>query len=375
MNILIVKLSALGDVVQAIPTFEALRQQYPTDHISWLAEEENADLLLHYPRLDEVLVCQRRLWERQLRSPASWPTAIRNLFRFCSCLRQRRYDIIIDLQGLLKSAIWVALAKGTRKIGFDGTREGSWIVLNERLSAYDADRHALERYLDIARYLGARVNSVRIQDPWTTDEEHRFENRLNQVLRDGTVPLVACHPMGRWLTKLWPEGHFACLARELVKKLGVTIIFTGGSGDRDTVSRLIHLAGTNRLLNWAGTTNLRELAYLYKQAAVVVSTDSGPMHLAAALGTPVVALFGPTAPWRTGPYGDGHRVLRAGLDCSPCFQRTCDTMECMEKITVDKVFQAVTDQLQKWREGHAKRTDIEQRKTNYYSKAQDNSKY
>ncbi len=347
MNILIVKLSALGDVVQTIPAFEALRSHYPAAHISWLVEEGVAELLEYYPGLDEVYVCQRKSWLEKLRQPELWPVVSLEIIKFSRRLRSRYYDLIIDFQGLLKSAIWVGLARGGRKIGFDGTREGSWRFLNERLPPYDPDMHALNRYLDVARYLGAEVEEVLIHDPWTPAEEHQFNNRLSQVTRNGESPLVLCHPMSRWQTKLWPEVKFARLAAEMVERLQATVVFTGSAEDREGIAAALHEAGGSGIYNWAGTTNLRELAYLCKRAAVVISTDSGPMHLAAVLGTPVVALFGPTAPWRTGPYGHRHRVLRMERDCSPCFQRNCETVECMTAIEVDDVFRAVVEQLDK----------------------------
>ena len=345
MNILIVKLSALGDVVQTIPAFEALRSHYPAAHISWLVEEGAAELLEYYPGLDEAYVCHREFWLKKLRKPLFWPAVALDIIQFTRRLRSRYYDVIIDFQGLLKSAIWVGLARGARKIGFDGTREGSWRFLNERLPPYDPDRHALDRYLDVARYLGAEVEEVLVRDLWTPAEEHQFKNRINQVTRNGATPLVVCHPMSRWQTKLWPEAKFARLATEMVERLQATVVFTGSTEDRDEITAVLHQAGGSGIYNWAGTTNLRELAYLCKKAIVVISTDSGPMHLAAVLGTPVVALFGPTAPWRTGPYGNKHRVLSMARDCSPCFQRSCETVECMRAIEVDDVFRAVVEQL------------------------------
>jgi heptosyltransferase-1 len=345
MNILIVKLSALGDVVQTIPAFEALRNHYPAAHISWLVEEGAAELLEYYPGLDEVYVCHRKSWLKRLKKPLLWPAVALDIIRFSRQLRSRYYDVIIDFQGLLKSGIWVGLARGGRKIGFDGTREGSWRFLNERLPPYDPDRHALDRYLDVARYLGAEVGNILAHDPWTPAEEHQFKNRLSELTRNGESPLVLCHPMSRWQTKIWPESNFARLAVEIVEKLHATVVFTGSAEDRDAIAAVMRQVGHSGVHNWAGTTNLRELAYLCKRATVVISTDSGPMHLAAVLGTPVVALFGPTAPWRTGPYGNVHRVLRTECDCSPCFQRSCETVDCMTAIEVDDVFRAVVEQL------------------------------
>jgi lipopolysaccharide heptosyltransferase I len=340
-------LSALGDVVQTIPAFEALRNHYPTAHISWLVEEGAADLLEYYPGLDEVYVCHRKSWLKRFKRPLLWPAVAFDIIRFSRQLRSRYYDVIIDFQGLLKSAIWVGLARGGRKIGFDGTREGSWRFLNERLPPYDPDRHALDRYLDVARYLGAEVSDVLVRDPWTPAEAHQFSNRLGRLTDKGESPLVVCHPMSRWQTKLWPRAKFARLAAEMVERLQATVVFAGSAENRDEIAAVLNEAGGSGIYNWAGTTNLRELAYLCKRASVVISTDSGPMHLAAVLGTPVVALFGPTAPWRTGPYGNNHRVLRMELDCSPCFQRNCDTVECMTAIEVDDVFRAVVEQLEK----------------------------
>jgi len=347
MNILIVKLSALGDVVQTIPAFEALRSHYPAAHISWLVEEGAAELLEYYPGLDEAYVCHRKFWLKKLRKPLFWPAVALDIIQFTRRLRSRYYDVIIDFQGLLKSAIWVGLARGARKVGFAGTREGSWRLLNERMPPYDPDKHALDRYLDVARYLGAEVEEILVHDPWTPAEEHQFNDRLSQVTRNGETPLILCHPMSRWQTKLWPKAKFARLAAEMVVGLQATVIFTGSAEDRDEIAAVMREAGGVGLYNWAGTTNLRELAYLCKKADVVISTDSGPMHLAAVLGTPVVALFGPTAPWRTGPYGHMHRVLRMERDCSPCFQRNCETVECMTAIEVDDVFRAVVEQLDK----------------------------
>ena len=276
-----------------------------------------------------------------------WPAVCLDIIEFSKRLRNRYYDLIIDFQGLLKSAVWVGLARGSRKVGFDGSREGSWRFLNERLPPYDPNRHALKRYLDLARYLGAETGKVLIRDPWTPAEEDQFKDRLDRVTRKGGSGLVVCHPMSRWQTKLWPESNFARLAVEIVEKLHATVVFTGSVEDRDKIAAILAQVGFGGLQNWAGTTNLRELAYLCKRADVVISTDSGPMHLAAVLGTPVVALFGPTAPWRTGPYGKIHRVIRANSDCSPCFQKTCDKVDCMSAIEVDEVFRAVAEKLDK----------------------------
>jgi ADP-heptose:LPS heptosyltransferase len=152
---------------------------------------------------------------------------------------------------------------------------------------------------------------------------------------------VLINPMARWETKLWQEERFAELADRLVRERNAVVIFTGSTADRSVTER-VRGRMQEQALDWTGETSLRELAALARLADAVITTDTGPMHLAAAAGGRVVALFGPTAPWRTGPYGPGQVVVRKGLECSPCFGRTCDIgRRCMTGITVEDVMKAL----------------------------------
>jgi 3-deoxy-D-manno-octulosonic-acid transferase/heptosyltransferase-1 len=153
---------------------------------------------------------------------------------------------------------------------------------------------------------------------------------------------IAVSPVAFWETKLWEEGKFAELCDRMATELGVAIVLTGGeAGPLDR----IRVRMKSPAVNLGGRTSLRELACLYGRASLLVTTDSGPMHLAAAVGTPVVALFGPTDPARTGPYGPGHRVIRRELTCSPCLKKQCETRRCMREIGVEEVFEAVREML------------------------------
>jgi heptosyltransferase-1 len=153
-------------------------------------------------------------------------------------------------------------------------------------------------------------------------------------------PQAVLHPGARWSTKLWPTDHWARLAEWLVRDKGFQVVITGSPGDRDLTAEIVAQAGVP-LINLAGRTSLVELAALLQQARLAVTTDTGPMHLAAALGTPVVALFGPTAPWRTGPFGEGHEVVRLALPCSPCFRRQCPEPRCLTELSVAGAQEAV----------------------------------
>jgi len=304
-----------------------------------VVEEAAAGILEGHPLIDRLLVSRRKAWLRELRNPLTAIKGIRDISRFIRELRSIRYDIAIDFQGLLKSGMLIGLARAARKIGFDRTRELSYLFLNERLPAYDIEKHALERYLDVARYLGAREPPPACSLP-IEREVSAIRNKIKGISSQGS-PLIAVNPVARWKTKLWPERKFADLADRLVKEKNAAVIFTGSPEDKAVNDRIISMMSESAM-NWAGETTLKELAALASLTDLFITTDTGPMHLAAAAGAKVLALFGPTAPWRTGPYGPSHVVVRTGISCSPCFQRKCEIgVRCMEEITVDEVMEKI----------------------------------
>jgi heptosyltransferase I len=214
--------------------------------------------------------------------------------------------------------------------------------LNEKIPE-DMTRHAVERYLDFPRHLGC--DTARPEFPIALQESHfkRVQALLAENNVDTAKGFVAISPIAYWETKLWDEAKFAALCDLIVTELNLPVVFTGEHPE-GPIARIRSLMQAPSA-SVAGATSLRELAALYRMASILLTTDSGPMHLAAAVGTPVMALFGPTSPERTGPYGHGHIVIRHGLPCSPCFRKTCDTLECMKTISVDEVFRAVRERL------------------------------
>ncbi|HET7909076.1 MAG TPA: lipopolysaccharide heptosyltransferase I [Nitrospira sp.] len=350
MNILIVKTSAIGDVIHTLPSLWSLRAHYPEARITWLVEEAAADLIIGHPAVDRVLVARRKSWLSDFRS-GHVLRALSCFLRFLRELRDTRYDLVIDFQGLLKSAMWVQLSRGTRKVGFGRGMEHaehSYLVLTERVPAVDMNQHAIERSLLLLKGIGVPAADLRYGIPISTDHDREATALLGACGVREQDRMIAINPMARWPTKLWEARSFAALADRLEGE-GICVVFTGGTGDvraLDEIGRL--MARRHRRLD--GRTNLKQLAAVYRRAQVVVTTDSGPMHLAAAVGTPVVALFGPTAPWRTGPYGPNHIVLRAGVSCSPCFKKHCLTRDyeeraCMKRLSIDHVAQAVMEKL------------------------------
>lgn len=352
MDILIVKLSAIGDVVHTLPSLAALRKLYPQAHITWVIEEAAADLIKDHPHLDRVLISYRKRWLKDIKNQPV--KTVKEIMRFIKTLRDRRYDLVIDFHGLLKSSLIVFLAAARRKLGYDSMQELSGLFLTEKIPE-DMAKHAVDRYLDLVRYLG-RQNTIG-QDGASTptrvvEEEHgeveflipsgeKEEGRVEQLLKAYNLTsgrFVVVNPAALWDTKRWEDEGFARLGEQVIREYGLPVVFTGaGEKEIEGIQALMSVPS----LNLAGKTTLRELACLYRHAALLLTTDTGPMHIAAASGTPVVALFGPTDPRRTGPYGRGHKVLRREMQCSPCFRKECPTRECMRGLQVEEVLQAV----------------------------------
>lgn len=374
-EILIVKLSAIGDVVHTLPSLAVLHQRLPGADITWLVEEEAGALIAHHPYLAKVIVFKRKRWLRNLRQVSRWYATARDVLSFIRELRSTRYDLVIDFQGLLKSGVLVLLSRGRRKAGYDKTREQSYRFLHERIPLPSGQYHAVERNINLVKALlepsiaaahGSAPSWKAPRHPLphekTTVMEQPLSWRLGvhdgyaiaigeaekrnvaSFLRDQQLSfdtlLVIVHTPARWETKLWDPRKAAELSDRLIERYGVHIIFTGASADSPAIEKIVALM-EHRAVNACGKTTLKELAYLLKHAKLMITTDSGPMHIAAAMGTPVVALFGPTASWRTGPCTDRARIVRANTPCSPCFKRRCDSKTCMHEISVAQVLAAV----------------------------------
>jgi len=346
VNILIVKLSALGDVVHTMPALNALRRHFPQAHISWLIEAMARDLVEGHPALDRLIVWRRREFEAAFRT-GRWRTAWGIFNEARRQVRDRTFDLVIDFQGLLKSGLWVGLARGRRKVGFGRgmeRSEGGHLFLTERVPAISMEVHALERSLRLLEAAGVPVGPIDYRLPITDTARQQATAFL---AGNGIGPAdrwIAIHPMTRWQTKLWFNDRFAAVADALTYP-GLKVVFTGAPGDAPALDA-IAASMKSRMIRTNGVGGLKVLAALLERASALVSTDTGPMHIAAAVGTPVVALFGPTAPNRTGPHGDRHIVLRSGVPCSPCFSKRCiarevEAMACMKRITTDAVVAAV----------------------------------
>ena len=343
LKILIIKLSAIGDVVHMLPVLESIHRCYPDASIDWVVERTAANLIEPHPLLRRVIVSDRKRWQKTLFSLTTFLKTAKEIISFVRTIRSEKYDIILDMQGLMKSGVITGLARGGRKLGLGESREGASFFLTEKPAPVNFNDHAIDRYMSIFKLLKSSPASYEGKIP-VTEKDQNHILKMFADLNLGSRPIVGIHPMAKWHSKLWYPERFVIIADRLISEFNCDVIFTGDKEDQPYIDEIINKM-TCQATNIAGLTSLRELAFLYTKINMLVTTDTGSMHIAAAMKCSVIALFGPTAPWRTGPYGEGHISLRSEIGCSPCYKRNCNKMHCMEDITTEKVINAVASKL------------------------------
>jgi heptosyltransferase-1 len=341
-RILIVRLGAIGDVVNALVVAAALERHDPSVEIGWAVHERALPLVEGHPCIDRV-----HLWRRG--------SGLAGFRRAARDVRRQRYELAIDLQRIAKSAALARLSGAPRVLGFDRARakEASWLLTREHVAPSDPAAHMVEQYLGFARHLGVPDPQPEFRFPHDPQAERWAEEQLERL---GAPPVLvnlgASKPANRWA----PE-RFGELVRLALRELEHPLCLTGGPDDRPAAE--LALRGLERephLVDLTGRTGLLELAALARRSAAMVACDTGPMHLAAAAGLRIVALFGAADPRRTGPWGPGHRIVRVPPPCSPCNHATCPLPrhECMDAITAPLVLDALCEVLaEREREGPA----------------------
>ena len=321
-RVLVVKLSSLGDLFHSLPAVHNLKVGLDAE-IHWVVQREYVELVERFSDVDRVVAFPRHHFL------ARWRSFVRDL-------RDDEYEFIVDLQGLLKSAMVTRLARGKTRIGPSFRREGAGLFYDAVAGPRRKNRHAVEQNLDIVGYLGLQ----RLQPAFPVD--------FPKVDLRGNQPRVAVMPRSRWPSKNWPAECFAEVARRLQQALNASIFVMGGPADREVGNRIAQsLDGQGQ--NLAGQTDLIQTGSALQKMDLLIANDSGPAHMAAALGVPTLMIFGPTDPVRTGPYGAQHRVVHAALPCRPCLSRVCRRpgIPCLSGITPGKVAEAALEMLTK----------------------------
>ena len=324
-KILIIKPSSLGDVVHSLPFLNSVRKCFPQAEIHWVIARGLERLLEGHPMIDKLWIINKDDWKK-IKKVKGTISELNVLFK---AVKKEKFDLVVDLQGLLRSGVITAATSAPVRVGFAEAREGSRFSYTHKVKG-GKDIHAVDRYLKIAGFLGCDITDIRFPFPL-------FESSF---IRDRSLSgdYAVIVPGARWKTKIWPEEKFG----ELSLELPLRSVIVGSNKDIESANEIVALS-RGKAISLAGKTSLKELIEVIKSARFMVSNDSGPMHIAAALGIPVFALFGPTDPLRTGPYGEGHIVIRENVPCAPCFKRTCNDMKCMSSLSVEKVYGAIKE--------------------------------
>lgn len=332
---LIVRLGSLGDIIHTIPAQQQLVRRHPSIEIHWLTEPPYQDFLRQVKGVSRVWTADTQRWRRRISS-------LRELGGLLRQLRRQNFDLAVDFQGLLKSAVLTRLSGAEQVLGFatEQVRERASLWLYTQRVPVPEGRHVIQTCLDLVNFpnqsqsVDPRIE-LRIPEPAA-----RYVDRKLAKLSMERPILI--NPGAGWETKLYPAGDYSRLADRIQQQLHLPVILTYGPGEESLIERV--RAGAKHPVR-SFPTSVLQLAALCRRARLLIGTDTGPLHLAVALGTPTVALLGPTPPWRNGPLNSHDQIVRRDLPCSNCHKRTCDEFICMD-ISVDTLLKAVVRRLE-----------------------------
>ncbi len=344
---LLIRVSSLGDVVHALPALSMLRANHPSAHIAWLVEEPYRDLLFDNPDLDEIIVIRTRYWRK------NWTLKTFGEIRdTIALLRERQFDVALDLQGLIKTGLIAFLSGARLRMGLHrkNCREPlNALFTNKKASFISKGSHVVDISLNLIRLSGGTKPTPQ-PHPLEVPEEIREKVAMffkeNPELKTRSIAVV--NPGAGFPTKLWKLDRFAKLADRIARELGLNILLAWGPGEKPMAEKI---ADSMTEKSWiAPKTSIQESIALFGHTALMISCDSGPLHLCAGMGMPTVSIFGPTDPVRNGPYGSNHQVIYKEQPCSFCWKKTCaiETHDCMEQVEVEDVFQAVKTSVSKF---------------------------
>lgn len=341
-RILIVRLGAIGDVIRTLPALRALRVNLPDAHIAWVVEDRAASLLLNHPDLNQVFVLPRTKWQQ------AWYTGktLQEVHAFLRTLRAQQFDLVLDFHGLLKSGLITRLCGGKERVGFARRfcKEGNFLFTTRHVSLPPYKINRVEKNLALVQALGLSIKQHDPVIPITAEDRRYVEGLLSAHPRATKGPGIVVHPGSSSSTpyKRWDVRRYAQLADLLIEQHQARVFFTAAKDEWGLISQVTGAMQHTDYLR-SPTETLTQLAELIRRCDLYIGNDTSPMHLAAFIGTPVVAFFGPTDPIENAPYGKATTImLRKSLECNPCRNRQCSPPRCMDAISVEEAAEAAS---------------------------------
>ena len=344
-KILVLRLSAVGDVLRTLPAVKALKKYFPSSHIAWVVEEPSKTLLESQPEIDQVILFPRKRWTEGMKSIVKMWKTFKEMGQFILELRRQKFDFVLDFHGIIKSGVISFLSGSPKRIGYDreSSREGNFLFSNTKVKLPKERISRYQRNFALLKGLGLEVKDFEARlhiPPRDKAYVRSFFIGLNPPLHGPSIAIHAgTNPKA--LFKRWMPGHYAQLADRLIRELGATVIFTWGPGELDSVEAIRKEMKEQSVLG-PETETLTQLGELFAHCDLYVGGDTGPMHIASLMGTPVLVIYGPTDPVFHEPLGRHKKVLKE-VGCNPCRNRSCKDLKCLKIITVDDVFKATKE--------------------------------
>lgn len=344
---LFIRVSSLGDVLHALPALATLRANHPSAFIAWLVEEPYRHLLYNNPHLDEIIVIRTRYWRKNLTLKT-----LGEIRKTITLLRGHQFDVVLELQGLIKTGLIAWLSGAAERLGLNrkNCREPlNALFTNRKASFVDKGVNIVDINLNLIRLAGG---TQPVPQPHLLEVPEEIREKVGVFFQENpdlsSRPIVVINPGAGFPTKLWKLDRYAQLADRIAREQGLHILLAWGPGEKEMAETIADLMTEKSWI--APKTSIQESIALFEHTALMIGSDSGPLHLCAAMGIPTVSIFGPTDPARNGPYGSNHQVVYKEQPCSFCWKKTCaiETHDCMEQVEVEDVYQAVKTSVSKF---------------------------
>ncbi len=344
-KVLVLRLSAVGDVIRTLPAVQALKEQVPSLSITWVVEEPSQAFLESQPEVDTVILFPRKKWTRGVKSlGTAWET-LGEMREFIVGLRRQKFDVVLDFHGILKSGLLSFLSGSPKRIGYDrdSTKEGNSLFSNVKVSLPGEKISRFERNFALLRGMGLEVRDFKSILHIPPEDREYVASFLKSSATPLKRPLIAIHPGTslKALFKRWPPDQYARLADRLVRELDATVLFTWGAEELEWVEGIRKEMKEPSLLS-PKTDSLTRLGEVYRHCDLYIGGDTGPMHIASLMGIPVVVIYGPTDPIENEPLGN-HIKIRKAVGCNPCHNYSCKELLCIKAVSTDEVFKATKE--------------------------------